>query len=205
MTTEPLARVAELTTALTEYKHAMEGFAQAIRSVTGMPYPWPAQDLALEKVNRALAGTGDDVLADRCQCGAMTRQGCNDLPSARHCGGYDENDHPDAGGNLHAHRAAAPTDGWIEWKGGADCPVKNSHWVDVRFANGEVANDQPGQGYDWDETGPYAIIAYRLANPDTPKEGRKIDLSGSKVSPAEQAARDNIVSMGIFDPPKGDR
>lgn len=41
--------------ALEEYKHAMEGFAEAVRAESGHAYPWPAQDIALEKVASALA------------------------------------------------------------------------------------------------------------------------------------------------------
>ncbi|CAB4176825.1 hypothetical protein UFOVP1672_46 [uncultured Caudovirales phage] len=41
--------------ALDEYKHAMEGFAEAVRAESGHAYPWPAQDIALEKVASVLA------------------------------------------------------------------------------------------------------------------------------------------------------
>ncbi|MBL4766314.1 MAG: hypothetical protein JKY94_01075 [Rhodobacteraceae bacterium] len=41
--------------ALEEYRAAMEGFAEAVRDHTGTPFPWEAQDIALAKVDAALA------------------------------------------------------------------------------------------------------------------------------------------------------
>lgn len=48
----------ELAEALRNYMHAMEGFAQAVREVTGAPFPWPTQDIALEAARAALAKAG---------------------------------------------------------------------------------------------------------------------------------------------------
>lgn len=39
----------DLLVALKAYMHAMEGFAEAVRSVTGTAYPWEAQDIERAK------------------------------------------------------------------------------------------------------------------------------------------------------------
>lgn len=48
------ALCAQMAAALEAYKHAMEGFAQAVRQDSGLAYPWPAQELALPAVDTAL-------------------------------------------------------------------------------------------------------------------------------------------------------
>lgn len=49
------ARVVALEGAAREYRHAMEGFAEAVRYETGKAYPWPAQDTARAKLDSALS------------------------------------------------------------------------------------------------------------------------------------------------------
>jgi Lar family restriction alleviation protein len=51
----PSAAEAEMREALKAYMHAMEGFAEAVRAVTGTAYPWEAQDIARAKALAALS------------------------------------------------------------------------------------------------------------------------------------------------------
>ena len=53
------ARIETLEAALRDLLHAVcsdTGFAEAVRSVSGIAYPWPALDIAEEKARKALEG-----------------------------------------------------------------------------------------------------------------------------------------------------
>ena len=50
-----IAAAPDLLEALKTYMHAMEGFAEAVRSVTGTAYPWEAQDIERSKALAAIA------------------------------------------------------------------------------------------------------------------------------------------------------
>lgn len=60
---------------------------------------------------------------------------------------------------------AAENDGWIEW-GGGECPVDNATKVDIKFRTGGIVSGVEAGEYYWPKTGhEYAIIAYRLRQP----------------------------------------
>ncbi len=50
-----IAAAPDLLEALKAYMHAMEGFAEAVRAVTGTAYPWEAQDIERAKALAALS------------------------------------------------------------------------------------------------------------------------------------------------------
>ena len=61
----------------------------------------------------------------------------------------------------------ADADGWIPWSGG-ECPIPEGMAFDLRFRDGAkliaASSDWPTAEWDWScESGPYGIIAYRIA------------------------------------------
>jgi hypothetical protein len=60
--------------------------------------------------------------------------------------------------------AAVKDDGWIEWHGNNNSPIKNTVKVDVRFRDGwELTAHRPEQLRWYHLTHPRDIIAYRIA------------------------------------------
>jgi len=61
-------------------------------------------------------------------------------------------------------------DGWIEWRGGSQCPVTLDTSVEVKFRNGEVNGRQRGNDWAWQRTNDvpddFDIIAYRVIEND---------------------------------------
>ena len=54
---------------------------------------------------------------------------------------------------------------WIEWHGG-ECPVDAGTSVDLKFADGEVVENDIASRQRWDSNDRYyKIIAYRVVDP----------------------------------------
>ena len=59
---------------------------------------------------------------------------------------------------------------YSDWKShtpGDKCPLNHpthDRWLTVRFENGDINGPclMPPMAWDWTETGPYGIVAYRL-------------------------------------------
>lgn len=122
------------------------------------------KEMLIAAWNRRVTGTGDDVLADRWQ---IFEHG------ERWVVADSESDDPapvffsraEAEAHIEYLRGpAAPTDGWIEWKGGEKAPVDPMTEVCVRWRSGvEFPPDSAGW-MQWDHTGDEDdIIAYKLA------------------------------------------
>ncbi|QHJ81082.1 MAG: hypothetical protein [Caudoviricetes sp.] len=68
-------------------------------------------------------------------------------------------------GKQYEAALAAKNDGWIEWCGG-ERPVDNATEVDIKFRTGGIVSGVEAGDYYWPKTGrEYAIIAYRLRQP----------------------------------------
>lgn len=63
-----------------------------------------------------------------------------------------------------AFSESAPESGWIEWKGGAKCPLSGARAVDVRYDDGDEETNVPAGLVTWEKA-----IAYKLA----PESGEK--------------------------------
>lgn len=59
----------------------------------------------------------------------------------------------------------APESGWIEWKGGAKCPLSGARAVDVRYDDGDEETNVPAGLVTWEKA-----IAYKLALESGEKE-----------------------------------
>lgn len=92
--------------------------------------------------------------------------------------------------------AAPDADGWIEWDGG-ECPVEDDAIIDIRFRDGHEERGA-GAGWDWEHSGGWDIIAYRLHKPE--QECATNKLSSEAVSAAKIALMGNSIEELVRKP-----